>query len=149
MRHLGRALWCFVGVLLLLTFGCVTGGTLEIRQGQEMAVWTVWHDAYGREDPPPKVRWKRGDDLNCTDATSGNPGFSTPIGCREGYTASRYEVFVADRGETTLAWTTLAHELLHCAQLRQGIVDPLHLTAGFKPGGAVDQANALLIERGQ
>lgn len=116
-------------------------------EGEEQAVWSIWHDSYRREDKPPLVRWVLPERQTC--AINGKGGFKTPLGaCREGLTLSPLEVSVAWHGEESFSWTALAHELCHADQARQGVIDPLHLTAAFGAGGAVEQANAHLVEQG-
>lgn len=142
-------LWFALGMLLAATLsGCATLKQYKPKDGSEQAVWIIWR-SYGRTDHPPLIRWKEGDALNCEDPNSGKPGFKTIVGCREGFTWTPFDVWVAWHGEASFSETALAHELMHSAQLREGIVDPLHKTQAFQPGGAVDRANGLLLEAGK
>lgn len=141
-------------VALALLVGCgIVGGRVdgpgtETHPGLREATALVW-TAYGRTDPPPRVRIMEGDDLTCADPISGKRGFpvllTSGMGCREGYTISPFESSVSWHGEP---WheTALAHELEHVAQGRRGIVDPGHLRIEWSTD--VPAANGLLLARG-
>jgi hypothetical protein len=86
-----------------------------------------------------------GPELTCTDPNSGNPGFRTSAGCREGYTASPWEVSVAWHDGDRFSQTALAHELRHAADAREGVVDPSHKGPQWR---AVEAANAALETAG-
>jgi hypothetical protein len=137
----------------ILAFAIVCGcaflpGKVVALDRQEQAIYLIWHDTYGRSDMPPHIRWVMPDAQTCTDDTSGRGGFETPVGCREGLTLSPLEVSVAWHDGDTFDVTALAHELAHAAEARSGIIDPSHKTAPFQPGGAVEVANARLVEAG-
>lgn len=121
-----------------------------VREGQEQAAWIVWH-SYGREDLPPSVRWVEGAALTCT-ASTGRPGWETPVGCREGFTWTGSNVSVAWRSDDFFATTALAHEMAHCWLLRtRGLLggDSNHTDqAVWGPGGMKDRAVGLLEEAG-
>lgn len=139
-----------VVLALLLVSSCATATPFlptptPVREGQEKAAWIVW-TSYGRSDAPPTVRWLEGPALNC--AIGDSAGFQTPVGCRQGFTWTPFNVSVAWRPGDEFSTTALAHEYMHAAQLRQGIVDPEHLRPEWQPGGAVDQANATLQAEG-
>lgn len=119
----------------------------QVREGQEQASWVIWH-LYGREDTPPSVHWVEGKYLACTSPT-GRPGFLTPVGCREGFTWTPFNVSVAWRPDDFFSTTALAHEDMHAAQARVGVIDPGHTRAEWQPGGLVDKAIGRLMEMGQ
>jgi hypothetical protein len=134
-----------------LLYGCASVGVRgepADLPGLREATALVWQ-AYGRTDPPPRVRIVQGADLTCTDPVSHNPGFpvllTSGMGCREGFTISPLEASVAWTGQP---WheTALAHELQHVAQGRRGIVDPGHLRIEWSTD--VPAANGLLLARG-
>lgn len=149
--------------LLLVSLACATScaavgmrGAVVERPGLAEATAFVWQ-AYGRRDTAPKVRVVEGAELSCTDPNSGKPGFVVILGaedgsprqdCREGFTMSPLEVSVAWHGEP---WsrTSLAHEMMHARQARDGIIDPDHRRIEWGPGGEVDQANAALEAQGR
>lgn len=116
------------------------------REGQEQAAWIVWH-SYGREDTPPAIRWVEGAKLSCT-ASTGRPGFATPVGCREGFTWTPFLCAVAWRQDDFFSTTALAHEMAHARDARIGILDPNHTRPEWQPGGEVDRANGKLQEAG-
>lgn len=168
MKLLARAAWCFVGALLLLSFGCAQATPLptpQLRDGAEQAVHIIWAEVYGRMDRPPRVRWVQGKALSCTDPNSGRPGFpqfdeeARPV-CREGLTMSPLECMVAYRpDDLSFSTTTLAHELQHVLQARQFRADPQHYGpewkaieecgAGAPLGcGIVDLANRAIVGAG-
>jgi hypothetical protein len=144
-----------------LLVGCgatVPHGTFDVRPNQDQALRIVWQTTYGRADTAPQVRWIESGELSCTDATSQKPGFPTAEGCREGLTLSPLEVRVAWSGQDRLSTTTLAHEFLHALLAREGTVDPLHQTEGFRAlaacppdhgprCGIVDAANKALADQ--
>jgi len=120
----------FLGAVALVLACATIGvrGDVQELPGLREATALVW-TAYGRTDKPPRVRIVQADELTCTDPVSGMPGFpvllTTGPGCREGFTISPLETSVAYRQP----WSdsALAHELMHVAQGRRGIVDPGHL----------------------
>lgn len=135
---------------LLLLAGCVfmqPGRPVDMFD-QEEAIAVVWHDSYARADEPPTVRWVTGRELVCVVQSNGKPGFLTPVGCREGLCLLPTVVSVAWHDGDIYSGTTLAHEMEHAAQAREGVIDPGHHTAPFQPGGAVDLANVALAEAG-
>jgi hypothetical protein len=134
-----------------LLYGCASVGVrgdVQELPGLREATALVW-TAYGRTDKPPRVRIAQGDDLTCTDPISGKAGFPVLLtsgpGCREGFTISPLETSVSWHGEP---WheTALAHELMHVAQGRRGIVDPGHLRIEWSTD--VPAAAGLLLARG-
>lgn len=143
-------------LLILAGLGgaCAACASLGVRgepkelPGLREAVALVWQE-YDRCDERPRVRIVQGDDLTCVDPVSKNRGFevllTTGRGCREGFTISPLETSVAWTGQ---AWhqTALAHELMHIAQGRRGIIDPGHLRIEWST--EVPAANALLFARG-
>jgi len=140
-----------VALALLLASSCATASPLlpiptPVREGQEKAAWIIWH-SYGREDMPPAVRWVEGTGLACT-ASTGRPGFETPVGCREGFTWTPFNVSVAWRPDDFFSTTALAHEMEHARQARMGVFDPEHARPEWLPGGEVDQANVALQAEG-
>lgn len=116
-----------------------------VREGQEKAAWIIWR-SFLREDPPPTVRWVEGAGLNCT--INGGGGFQTPVGCRQGFTWTPFNVTVAWRDGDEFSTTAMAHEYEHAKQARQGIVDPEHTRPEWLPGGEVDHANTALQAEG-
>ncbi len=131
-------------------------GQVIDKPGLSAAVNSVWSESYRRSDRPPAVRIVEGADLNCT-AEGGIIGFETPIGCRNGYTASPFEVSVGyDNGVRDFGWdhSMLAHELRHAVHLRRGILDGEHKSPDWRPVadcqmppgdcGIVDRANKRL-----
>jgi hypothetical protein len=161
LRCLWRLSWLMLGMVLMLTFGCATQGPPPppVRDGQEQAVWIVWHEVYGRSDRPPIVRWKQGTDLVCTDRDSGKAGFwivdydpGSPDNairtvCREGWTWSPLDLTAAWHGELSFAQTVLAHELEHAELLRRGIFHGHHDRPDFFT--RIDAANAALVQAGR
>lgn len=135
MKLIRRAGWIAFGAWLLLTYGCSAIGMRGSERAPTnptdvtQAVWIAWHDVYQQEHQPPRVRWVT--DLPCAQA-SGDPGFSTAVGCRAGFTASPLEVSVAWHGDRQISDETLDHELWHARLLWAGIGDPLHTTPGFQ-----------------
>ena len=133
-----RLRWFFgasVWVVLFWLSGCAAlgmRGELMAVEGADDAVWIVWHDVYGRRDQPPKVRWVTGAELTCAQA-NGITGFPTPMGCRGGWTLSPLSVSVSLHDAEPLSDTPLAHELRHAADLRDGIGDPDHRGAQWRP----------------
>jgi hypothetical protein len=122
--------------LLLCSNGCATASQplpAGVRDGEAKAVTIVWR-VYGRTDVPPVVRWKQGAALDCTDPNSGRPGFPVWLvedgeprpGCREGFTMSFLECSVAWHEGDSFSSTAMAHELLHVAQARVGVLDSNH-----------------------
>jgi hypothetical protein len=151
-----------LAALLLALSACATTGGLRgqiaDRPGLAEATAAVW-SGYGRQDAPPAVRVVEGAELSCTDPVSGKPGFpvllpsdsgmGAPVtACREGFTFLPTEVMVAWTGQP---WsrTSLAHELMHARQAREGVIDSHHRRPEWAPGGEVDQANAKLAATGQ
>jgi hypothetical protein len=84
------------------------------------------------------------------------------VGCREGCTASPRAVHLL--GAAPWSRTALAHELWHVVLIREaiktelrtpltpaalvGLMDRDHKGPGWRPSGAVDQANVLLLSKG-
>jgi len=121
--------WAIVWVLA----GCGARQTNSSKKtGQDRAVEIVWSNVFRSGQAPPEIRWVEGTNLTCADPNSGRPGFQTPNGCREGYTWRPSEVEVAWRDDDRFSSTTLAHELLHALHFHLGMIDPLHLSPGFK-----------------
>jgi hypothetical protein len=157
VRALLVLLWC----ALFWLFGCahVSGSSAPMNDGQEQAVWIIWHDVYGRNDMPPLVRWRQGDQLTCDDPQSGKRGFpiveydpadpvSAPAAkCREGLTWGPLEVLVAWHGEISFGETALAHELEHAELLRRGIFLGHHERPDFF--SRIDAANAAVVAAGR
>jgi hypothetical protein len=153
MKVIGYLAW----VLLLWLTGCAAGlGSFRPRVGQEQAVHVVWAEAFGRTDRPPLVRWLEGSALVCDCVEDGQRGFYIPAAdegkpqfqCRTGFTWSPLEVLVAWHGEESFALTALAHELLHAALLREGVVfERHHDRPDFFP--RIDAANQRIIEAGR
>lgn len=120
-----------LAVLALLLTSCATLGVrgeaakLPGLAEAESAAWRI----YGRTDTPPTVLIVQGSELTCVDPNSGKRGFMVLLvdgqTCREGYTLTADRVSVSYHGEPW-AETVLAHELLHAAQAREGIIDPNH-----------------------
>lgn len=149
------------GLLAYTVSGCATigvRGDVVERAGLAEATAFIW-DAYGRKDEPPKVRVVEGAELSCTDTNSGKPGFPVILedpdhagrfvsACREGFTFLPTEVSVAWTGQP---WsrTTLAHELMHARQAREGVIDSNHTRPEWQPGGDVDLVNARLWATGR
>jgi len=142
-----------MAALLLCSHGCATGGPLPtpgLRDGSEKAAAIIWH-VYGRTDLPPVIHWVQGKDLTCTDPDSGEPGFpqmnekGEPV-CHEGLTLTPWSCYVAWTGQPSFSDTALAHELLHVAQFRAGILDPRHERPEWTL--LVPRANAALVENG-
>lgn len=146
-------------LLATLALSCATVGVwgeVVEKPGLARSVAFIW-DAYGRKDPPPKVRVVEGAELSCNDPNSGDEGFPVILGaedgtprsdCREGFTFLPTEVMVAWTGKKPWSRTALAHELMHARQFREGIIDPKHNRAEWGPGGEVDQVNAQLEAMG-
>jgi len=139
-------------VLLAANLGCATVPRLPPRDGETTAAWIIWHDTYQQTGMPPRISWRRGAQLDCTDPKSGKPGFRLIddvsdgiFQCREGWTLSPFEVWVADHGEP-YSETALAHEFMHAKQLRSLIFDPLHERPEWSQ---VDVANDNLRAAGQ
>lgn len=144
-RTSGRAL-AFAFAAAIGLAGCASAGVRgEPRELAELerATAQIW-SAYGRTDRPPRVLVVT--ETDCIDER-GVEGFRTIVGCRQGFTASPFDVSVMWRGGR---WseTTLAHELQHAAQARRGYADPEHRSPEFQPGGAVDQVTAELSAAG-
>jgi hypothetical protein len=135
--------------VFLLASGCapLPGSPVYIAD-QEVAVQMIWEGVLGRGDAAPEVRWVEAGEQNGTDPHSGRAGFETFVGCVEGLTLSGDAVSVSWSEGDTFSVTVLAHELVHAAQARRFVFDPKHHTAAFRPGGAVDQANAALSDVG-
>jgi hypothetical protein len=135
----------------LLLAGCnapMMPGSAGFIDQQDVALQIIWQQAYGRTDGPPEIRWVSDEEQNCIDPASGNRGFRTLVGCVEGLTLSAKTVSVSWHDGDSFSVTALAHELVHAAQARRLVFDFKHHTPEFKPGGAVDQANAMLIDAG-
>jgi hypothetical protein len=124
----------------------VRGEPLDLPQLRSASGF-LWHDVYGRTDRMPQVRIVQGEALRCRQ-DNGDPGFNTPIGCRGGYSFVPDVVSVAWVPGWRWSQTALAHEFQHQVHARQLIFDPDHRRPEWQPGGAVDQANARLRERG-
>lgn len=152
-----RAAWLLAWCLVLWWCGCATSTpplpTPGLRDGSERAVAIVWR-VYGRTDLPPVIHWVQGSALSCT-SKGGRPGFPAPIEkgideydveCMEGLTLTPMSCYVAWSGPASFSETLLAHELLHVAQFRDGILDPLHT----RPEWAVlvPRADAAIVEAG-
>jgi len=138
-------------LLALLLAGCsapVIPGSPDFIEEQDVALQIIWQGAYRRTDPPPQIRWVSESQQNCTDPRSGKRGIRTLIGCVEGLTLSPKAVSVSWHDGDRFSGTALAHELVHAAQARRLVYDFNHHTAEFQPGGAVDQANAMLFNAG-
>ena len=149
MQRLAPALFLLLSGCAPFSVGPLLPLPTPVREGQESAVWIVWH-TYGREDLPPTVRWVEGASLNCT-AETGRPGWQTPVGCREGFTWTAGNVSVAWRPDDFFATTALAHEMMHASLIRRfGLLggDPDHRRPEWLPGGLKDQAVGRLIEAG-
>lgn len=136
--------------LLLLSSSCATTLSAYVptatspREGQEVAAWIVWHDAYLRNDPPPKVRWIDEAQTNCT-TDKGRSGFGTPMGCRDGLTPTPFNVTcVWHADELGFSTTTMPHEYEHAKMARAGILDPDHTRPEWHQGGEVEKAVDLL-----
>lgn len=138
--------------LALLLASCaalgLTTSKREPHPGLDKAVPIVWA-SYGRTDKPPAITVIEGKDLSCVDPNSGTPGFPVllPSGwdCRNGYTVSPWACSVSWTG-WPWSQTALAHELLHAAQARRGIVDPYHREPEWQT--LVPAANDLLRAQG-
>lgn len=150
------AVGIMAAILGLLLGGCATSTPLPASRidGEAVAVSIAWR-IYGRTDTPPLVRWRQGDQLDCTDPNSGKAGFSIPdpdegTVCREGLTMSFLECWVAWHGEASFADTALAHELAHVALSRRWIFDTRHTrNEWWGDGGLVDIANGAIREAGR
>lgn len=136
-----------VALLLVLALasssGCATaravGAQLGARgvpmdvPGADQAVAIVWGEVYGRVDPPPALRWVTGADLSC----DGGRGFVAygrdGKDCVSGYTLSPFAVSIALLEGQPLSESSLAHELRHAADLRDGILDDGHEGAAWRP----------------
>lgn len=152
-----------VAVLASFELGCGTArnaigirGRVIDKPGIAEAVHSVWEVSYLRLDNPPSIRIVEGSELTCI-SPGGTKGFETPIGCRNGYTATPFEVSVTfDDGVRDFGWdhSTLAHELRHVVHLRKGILDGDHKLPDWRPltdcqmppgdCGIVDRANRRL-----
>lgn len=132
--------------LLLLALGCHPRGSVTAEMpGQGVALQIVWAGEYGRRDAPPELRYVLEPNLPCLDPNSGRPGWKTLVGCREGYTPDAWHVSIAWHRGDRFSTTTFAHELLHAALAREGIVDPFHKSGVW---GMVDTANLKLEAAG-
>lgn len=150
-------------VLVFLSILCTSCATLGVRGDPlhlprlDAAADTAWH-VFGSSHKRPTVLIVEGAGLTCTDPNSNKPGFEVEVvggsdmahgfgplskACREGYTLSAWKVSVAFHGER---WenTALAHEELHAAQEYEGVFDPEHKRAEWKPGGLLEKANAAI-----
>lgn len=133
----------------LLPGGCLpVPGRAVVLDGQDEAVRIIWEEGLGRADRAPQIHWVFADEHNCTPPRSERRGFKTFLGCVEGLTLAPSLITVAWTDGGTFSDTTLAHELIHAAQLRHLIFDFKHQGAAFKPGGALEQSNALLLDAG-
>lgn len=125
-------LFCFGCILGALLGGCawlgMRGEVLTVPNA-EQAQWVIWHDVYQRNDLPPRVRWVT--EFDCTQHPSGDPGFSTVVGCRDGFTFSPLEISVALHPDRRLDESQLAHEDMHALLARQGAFDPDHSLPQF------------------
>lgn len=116
-------------------------------------MFIAW-ESYGRSDIPPLIRWIRGSQLNC-DKGKGftaididtTPDAKVGLKCYTGFTWSDREILVAWHGEISFSETSLAHELLHAALLREGIFLDHHSLPYFFD--RVDKANELIIKAGR
>jgi hypothetical protein len=125
-------------------------------QGAATAAGIVWQ-SYGMPDKAPSIDVVQGARLDCVDPFSNKMGFHVLLtsdsdgtlhvtsGCREGYTVVPWESSVSWHGEP---WseTALAHELMHQAQFRRGIIDSDHRRPEWTTD--VPKANALLKSQG-
>lgn len=137
----------FWTVVIIGLVGCQTpnySGLEMVRQSEAVSI--VWFDVFAQTDEPPMIRWVVGADLDCIDPNSGEPGFMVRLidgrACREGYTLSGDEVYVAWSGRYSYSGTAMAHELMHAVQLRRNTADPYHLEPGVWE--LVDYANSVL-----
>jgi hypothetical protein len=139
---------CVLGVILSGCTGRLMPGSAVFMEDQDTAVRMIWQEAYRRTDGPPEIRWVPPEEQNCTDPHSGRRGFKSLVGCVEGLTVSPSTVSVSWNEGDVFSVTALAHELVHAAQARRLVFDSNHHSPEFQPGGAVDQANALLSDGG-
>lgn len=118
-------------------------GNVVHRAGLVDSTWAVW-EYYGHADLPPMVSLIEPPYLDCADGKA----FQWPvIGCVYGVTTSPWTVSVAYTG-TKWSETSLAHELLHAHEWTTGVVDLKHIGPNWQPGGMVDKARNMLVQRG-
>jgi len=160
MRH-------FLSVLLALVIsGCAGCNPREdVIPGQIEATALVWQ-FYGNTEPnspePPRIEWVYPEDLDCGLSEDGiYQGFyrrQVPIEktlgikpqCVAGvFWSEGYYTQVAHKIGFKFTTSAFAHELYHAHLWRStGDGNGTHTDPGFKPGGAVDQANANLAAAG-
>lgn len=138
-------------MLLALVFA-LTACTDTIPR-QDEAVNLVW-DFFGGHRKPPAVSWKSGAALDCGRFAKGfyrartalEVAVNAPRQCVLGvFWQNEYVAQVARPADFTFGNSALAHELRHAYVYDMtGDGDPNHDDPGFRDGGAVDQADALL-----
>lgn len=132
-----RAIYIFaLGILAgfaVCSSGCATIGVRGSEYpGADLvqAEWVAWHDVYQRSDKPPKVLVVT--EFSCIDKTSGDPGFKTIVGCRNGFTITPWDVSVGKDSNHTWSQVPLCHENMHALQARSAVFDPEHKTTQFQ-----------------
>lgn len=144
-----------VGVVTMLLFsGCARQipYSQAKRDCQDDAVRIVWNETYGRTDRPPDIWWVPPAAWDCKGASSGKPGFSSPVYVKDhfenGCVAGRSWVGGMDiMWAPPYTWYTTAfqHEAWHIVMTRNGEEpDWTHTSPGFQAGGAVEKATAAL-----
>lgn len=150
---LGPVIIVLAGILAIALVVFSTTCSLDvggIEYDWPRATDIVWRLAYHRADPPPILDLVGPDRLDC----DGGWGFwrppPGPRECLDGLFVGEANRVLVARPYFSLrpSRSKLAHELWHADLFRSGISDQGHTHAGFKPGGAVDQANALLRGEG-
>ena len=113
--------------------------------GQAEALAVVWVQAFQCVDAPPPITWWT---TSCPAAAGGvKPGKPTAVyldgKCYDGLSYG-WGSDVAWRG--SFSKSAFAHELMHDAQGREGIIDPNHQRSD--DWAKVDVANAMLADQG-
>lgn len=119
------------------------------REGEGKAVFLAW-SLLGQHTLPPVIHWVEKRALNC-EGEGGHHGWKDPRfpgECVYGLTDTPYNVKVAWWPGDTFSGSSMVHELLHVAYLRQtGDARPKH-GPEWEQGGTVDQINQILMSEG-
>jgi hypothetical protein len=150
-----------LALFILAISGCGGCSSYPTIPRQEEATALVWI-FYSAPGAPPAIEWIEQDDLDCGLGMDGvHRGFyrrqtdfeklnSIPRQCVMGvYWPDRDLTQIARPIDFQYTSSAFAHELYHSylwKKFRKG--DPTHIMPGFQTGGAVDQANVLLMEAG-
>lgn len=146
-----------VGVLFLLA--CNAPPYPE-QESQDEAVEIVWRGTYAMGGKsPPRIEWKLPETLDCGDGVAFTVKIPTTDASGKRVLKDRcvYGIYWPTLHKAQVAWpeganyssTAFAHELWHAAMAWKRLPDDAtHISAGFQPGGEVDQANATLRARG-